>query len=192
MEKQGVFEGITVFASGYGLPENDPASAFLNSQVYLYANVKGSSIPQPLEDIPEEIHIAGQEKHIISVGDVVYYNTFTRIRNKNDVTVKIGASLSIILEKEREKNKINYSNSKKLFTLIKDLNFVLAIIDAGGFKIDGHGVTINTEGINPLKFDVEKEKERLSFFGKIGQVFNHFGIKDELTLIIYLTMTGKI
>lgn len=184
LEKQGVFEGISVFASGYGLPYNNPTYALLNTPIYLYANTKGSSIPQPLEVIPVEFEIEEQENHIISINDIVYYNSFTRIRNKNHVTIKIGDSLFIQLKKEKEKinRTIKYTNSKKLFSIIKDLDFFLAVINSGGFKIDGYEVPINTQEVNSTNFDIVKEKERLNYLEKVGQIFNLFGLKDEIDI----------
>lgn len=54
LEEQGVLENIVIPVSGVGI--NDPQIALINNEVYAYARIKGSSIPQPLYDIPKEIH----------------------------------------------------------------------------------------------------------------------------------------
>ena len=62
LEEKGVLEGITIPISAVGI--NNPQRALVTNEVYIYATIKGSVIPQPLEFIPE-LMIANQEQNSI-------------------------------------------------------------------------------------------------------------------------------
>ena len=93
LQEQDVLEGITVPISTIGT--EDPKLALLSSEVYVYANIKGSPIPQPLEMIPINMHTKETEPANISMGDKQFYSSLSRIKNAKQTKCIFGESFSI-------------------------------------------------------------------------------------------------
>ena len=75
LEKQGMLENIVIPFSGVGI--NDPQTALVNNEVYHYAKVKGSSFPQPLDIIPEDIHTQQNMDAEITIDDRLFYTKYS-------------------------------------------------------------------------------------------------------------------
>lgn len=73
LEHQGVLEGISIPVSTVG--GTDPKTALLKNEVYIYAKVKGSAIPQPIEVIPQEMTTHETLSAHVSIGDRLFYST---------------------------------------------------------------------------------------------------------------------
>lgn len=180
LEKQGVLEGITVpFSTVKGL---DPKTAFFKNEVYIYANVKGSAIPQPLEIIPQNIMTKEEKDATITVGDRLFYTTVSVIQDAETVTKVIGESFSIKSNKNDGRYKINYKNSKKMRILAKDLDFMISCIEAGCFQWDGLELPLNFKDADFSNFNVEEEKTRLKNIKKIVSLLDLLGCKKDLEI----------
>lgn len=88
LEKQGVLKGINIPVSAVG--GIDPLTALLKNEVYVYAELKGSSIPQPLEIIPTNMCTQEKEPANISIGDKKFYHSLNRIRSQSKQNVFLG------------------------------------------------------------------------------------------------------
>ncbi len=71
LEKQGVLEGVSFEVSTIGGIR--PQTALFTSDVYVYANIKGSAVPQPVELLPKDVVITEECNVNISVGERVFY-----------------------------------------------------------------------------------------------------------------------
>ncbi len=182
LEAQGVLEGITIPVSGYGLDRHDPQKALISNEVYIYAQIKGSTIPQPLEFIPLEIQTASESKAAITVNGIPFYDFCTRIRSKNLMTVKIGQSFNIILPEEKSGIKLNYKSSNKLRVLVKDLEFQLAVLDVGHFEFDGHIIPIDYTKVDFSNFDINQQQQVLAHHKKNVQVLDLLGATGDIDL----------
>lgn len=67
LEKQGLLENLVIPISGVGI--KDPQMALIKNEVYIYAKIKGSSIPQPLDMIPEDVCTQQTIDETITIGD---------------------------------------------------------------------------------------------------------------------------
>ena len=112
LEKQGVLEGITIPVLALG--QVDPKLALFTNEVYFYANIKGSPIPQPLEIFPENLSIREHRNALVAIGDRVFYNSVDVVLNADTVTTLVGDSLSIIAHRHSESFSVNYKSSDKL------------------------------------------------------------------------------
>ena len=124
LESQGVLEGITVPVSTVG--GIDPKTALLKNEVYIYAKIKGSAIPQPIEAIPQKLTTQEMRNAQVSVGDRLFYSTVRVVQDAETVTIIFGESFSIKASKNDRTVKINYKSSDKLRTLIVDLDFLIS------------------------------------------------------------------
>lgn len=113
LEKQGVLEGVTFYANNYRKANLNQYKLLFEDEIYMYANIKGSAIPQPLLDMPIDLHIAENVETEISVNGTVYYTQFQRIRSKDEAVLKIGKSVIILM---MEKSKLLPLNLHQLQT----------------------------------------------------------------------------
>src|SRR5699024_2648843 len=93
LQKEGVLENIVIPFSGVGF--DDPQMALIKSEVYLYAKIKGSSIPQPIDIIPEDVHTKQNMDALISVEDKIFYTNYEVIKGINGVTLCFGSSFKM-------------------------------------------------------------------------------------------------
>ena len=61
LEKQGVLEGVTFYANNYGKSNINNYNLLFEDEIYMYAHIKGSAVPQPLLDMPLDLHIADRK-----------------------------------------------------------------------------------------------------------------------------------
>lgn len=67
LEEQGVLENIVIPFSGVGY--TNPQMALIKNEVYLYAKIKGSTIPQPIDIIPQDFMLTYLDKGYFKVND---------------------------------------------------------------------------------------------------------------------------
>ena len=180
LESQGVLEGITVPVSTVG--GIDPKTALLKNEVYIYAKIKGSAIPQPIEAIPQKLTTQETRDAQVSVGDRLFYSTVRVVQDAETITTIFGESLSIKTSKNDRTVKISYKNSDKLRTLIVDLDFLLSYIEAGSFQWNGVDLPFDYNGADFSNFKLEEEKSRLEYAKKIVALLDLFGCKKDLSI----------
>lgn len=178
LESQGVLEGITVPVSTVG--GIDPKTALLKNEVYIYAKIKGSAIPQPIEAIPQKLTTQEMRNAQVSVGDRLFYSTVRVVQDAETVTTIFGESFSIKASKNDRTVKINYKSSDKLRTLIVDLDFLISYIETGSFQWDGVDVPFDYKGANFSNFKLEEEKSRLEYAKKIVALLDLFWVQKGL------------
>lgn len=105
---------LTVSVYGYGETRNEMHKAFLENEVYLYADIKGSNISHPVDAIPTNLLIKEEELKIVSVNGKKFYNKFSRTKSLKRTVVEIGASLSIELNEDARLVKFSYKPASKL------------------------------------------------------------------------------
>lgn len=180
LERQGVLEGITVPVSTVG--GIDPKTALLKNEVYIYAKIKGSAIPQPIEAIPQRLTTQEIRDASISVGDRLFYSTIKVVQDATTTTMIFGESFSIKSSKSDRPVKISYKNSDKLRTLIVDLDFLLSYMEAGSFQWNGVDFPFDYDGADFSNFKLEEEKSRLEYAKKIVALLDLLGCKKDLNI----------
>lgn len=179
-KKQNVLEGISVPISF--VSTSDAQSVLIDNEAYIYANVKGCPIPQPLKDIPLNMHIMEEIKANISVNFKQYYSKIGIIKSATDTVFIMGKSFRMTFTEERKLYKINYQNSDKLRILIKDLDFMLACLEYGSFKINDMEIPLDKKVINNERFNASVQKEHLEYYMKIAKMLDALGYSGDLNL----------
>ena len=101
----GVLENISFTVTAYGEKQKqDWQSILFQDDVYMYANIKGSAIPQPLPELPMALHIGTTINGDICVGDTTYYHSYSVVRSNEGTTINIGKSIKIELKAEEKKD----------------------------------------------------------------------------------------
>ena len=180
LEKGGLIESITIPLSAMG--EKDPIEVLLNSEVYMYAKIKGTTIPQPLEMLSQSLYTKEDVSQPVTVNGIKFYDGYSRIKSKKETTVKIGSSFQITFPKDESACKINYENSNKLRIIAKDLKFFLACLDAGQFEINGAVFPMHFEAGNFNNFDREQENQRLEFYCRAVQSLDILHCDSDLNI----------
>jgi hypothetical protein len=171
LEKQGLLEGISVPISGVGI-QDDLQRALITNDVYLYAKIKGSSIPQPMEILPQSLMTQEIKDTVIAIGDKVYYSKMLIIKAEGKTTFQIGDSFTISFTEAQKPCSIKYKNSNKARILAKDLDFVLAYIENGYFNINGVKMAFDKKNADLSNFDCAKENAHLSYAKKVVTVLD--------------------
>lgn len=180
LERQGVLEGISIPVSTVG--ETDPKTALLKNEVYIYANIKGSAILQPIEVIPQEMTTYETRNAHVSIGGRLFYSTVNVVKNATTTAIVFGESLSIKASANNEKVRINYKSSDKLRTLIVDLDFFLSWIEAGSFQWNGGDIPFDYKNAVFSDFKVNEEKSQLKYAKKIVTLLDLLGCKKDLSI----------
>lgn len=180
LQKKGVLETIVVPFSGVGV--NDPQMALIKNEVYLYAKIKGSSIPQPIDIIPEDIHTKEVIDAVVTVEDKIFYTKYAVIKNANGVTLCFGSSFKMTFREKDSTCKIRYKNSDKIRILAKDLDFLIAYIDKGYFKINEMKIPFDYNGVDTENFDIEKERDNLKHTKRIVDTLDILGCFDDIDI----------
>ena len=164
LEEQGVLENIVIPVSGVGI--NDPQMALINNEVYVYARIKGSSIPQPLYDIPKEIHTKENIDALITIEGRVFYTRYSVTKSAKKIVLCFGESFTVEFDKNKQCCKINYKNSDNIRVLAKDLDFMISYLEYGYFKVGDEKLPLDSSGTDLTDFDISKEKENLEFVNR--------------------------
>lgn len=180
LEKRDVLENIVIPFSGVGI--DDPQKALINNEVYLYAKIKGSNIPQPLEIIPQNIHTQQVIEADITINNKKYYSEYTLIKSANETCLCIGESLKIYFYKEKSPAKLKYKNADKVRVLVKDLEFMLSYLNEGYFKIGNANFPFDYSGMDTSNFDKEFEYDRLLNAKEIVEMLDTLGCEEDINL----------
>lgn len=177
LAKEGVLENITITATGYGKrDEIDMESLFLQSDVYLYAKVKGSSALQPLPEVPMDIHIGKDVIGDVKVKDRVFYSAYKVVRYAEGSEIRIGRSMTFKINSETKKGTLNFKIRGTLSDYIRDTECIIAIIENKEITINGAIFPFDDMG----DADVEQYKQSLLYYKDVKKMLDILGVKKEL------------
>lgn len=182
LEKQDVLTGLTFSVTGYGYSQNDLHRALFENEVYLYANIKGSNAPVPIDLIPYNLQTQETEPCKIAVNDKVYYSSFSRIRSKDKVIVEIGESFKITMTKSGGLVNISYNSAPMLSDRIKDTEFMLDILRSKHFSLNGCKLDIDLAATEFQNFNIEAQTESVEYYKKMQTVLNLLNVQQDVNL----------
>lgn len=180
LERQGALESVTLSVTSVG--GVDPQTALLTNEVYLYANIKGGVIPQPIEAIPERLVVKEERDARIMVGNQLFYTKVTVVRDRRTTRALFGESFSIAAQVESKAVKFNYKDTHNLRALTVDLSFILALIDKKEFTYNGTPFPFDVDSADFSNFPRDKMRERLVYLQKIVRLLDQFGCKKDIDL----------
>ena len=181
LQEQGVLENITIPFSGIGIT-TDPQKALMKNDVYIYAKIKGSTIPQPLLMLPQDIHTAEDISSDITINNKTYYKSVHIIKTANLTQFVLGESFTITTFDDTQEINIKYNGSDNVRILCKDLEFILSLLDAGYFESNGHRFDFNTKEVDYSNFNIAEQKQLLNFAQKTVETLNVLNCTKDLSL----------
>ena len=177
LTKKGLLESITISTTSFGkASEQDIMSAFLADDVYLYANIKGSTVPQPLSEVPMDIHIGTEINGDVCSGGKKYYSTYRLIRYAEGMDAVLGKSITLTLLADKTNGKLNFKLAGTLTDYIRDIECMISVIESGELSINGRVFSFS---------HVEKDKanqyrQMLAYYLDVKQMLDLLGVKKEL------------
>ena len=180
IEKEGLLEGVTVPITAVGI--EDPQTALLNNEVYVYAKIKGSAIPQPLEMIPMDMRTYETQAASIKIDEKQFYTQFQRVRSASSTKCILGESFVIQSENSTSPCKITYKNSNKVRVLAKDLDFMLSYLEKGYFLLNGVEMPFDYDGADLSNFNIEEQKERLQTAKNIVKLLDILNCQKDIDM----------
>lgn len=181
LRKEVDIESLTIPLSGVKI-NKDPQMALVKNEVYVYANVKGSSIPQPLNFIPQNLHTSQEISTEITINGKLFYSKVTIVKSAKTIEYQIGESLKLTTINGTNELKINYTSSDKIQTLALDLDFMLSYIEAGYFESEGHKFPFNFDSADFSNFDIEEQKKILEAAKRANETLKILGCKKPLSI----------
>ena len=181
LRKQGLLKNITIPLAGVGI-NNDIQTALVSNDVYIYANIKGSSIPQPLKILPKGIQTQEESDAVISIDDRVFYNKLRIVKTSETIKYVFGSSFTLTANQESAGVKLSYKNSDDVRAISRDLDFMLSYIDKGYFEINGQKCPFEYENTDYSKFNVEEQRKILDFARKAVAVLDVLGCEKKLSM----------
>lgn len=181
LEKMNVLESLSIGVSSVNGNDVDLEKAMLRSDFYIYAKVKGSSIPQPLPELPEKLHIYKIINYSICANGEKFYDLYRVIRNKDEDTFVFGESTKMVQYSLSSDWRINHKPTGNLKTRINDMRFFTSAVEAGSFTIDDYAIPLNLESITS-RDDYTNHKKMLENYMKIQSVLDILGVSKELDL----------
>ncbi len=180
LQEQGVLENIVIPISGVGI--TDPQMALIKNEVYVYAKIKGCSIPQPIEMIPQGVHTEEVVDARITIKDKLFYKEYRIVKNAKAVTLCYGESFKMKFVEQDQSCKINYKNSDKIRVLAQDLEFMLAYMENGYFNVNDVKIPFDYKGLDSTNFNIEEEKEHLKLAKDIVKLLDMLGCSDDIDI----------
>lgn len=174
----GKLNGFTIPISGFG--KMDPIYALFNSDIYLYANIGDSDIPQPLDVSLSRIETEEIVEASITIDEKCFYSEIRILRNADKLIVKIGECFNICLNENSQNVEVSFKYSNSLRVLAKDLDFFVSSIENSGFMFNESKFSFTSDDFDELS--IECEKERLIKIRKIVSLLDVLGCKKDLKL----------
>ena len=178
LEKKGVLENVSFSVTTYGKrkSEYDIETAFLQNEVYMYATVKGSSIPQPLPDIPMDLHISREMQGNVMVGDRIFYQSYRVIRSLEGEKILLGKSIVFKLFPDKNKGTLTYKLKGTLSDFIRDTECLIAVLENKEISING--ARFPFDGMENA--EIERYRRNLSYYQDVKKMLDLLGVKKEL------------
>lgn len=181
LQEQGLLENITIPIAGVGI-KNDLQTALVSNDVYIYANIKGSTIPQPLKILPKDMQTHEEVDALVTIDGKVFYKKLRIVKNSENIKYVFGSSLTLTANQESTGIKISYKNSDDVRAISTDLDFMLTYIDKGYFEINGQKCPFEYENTDYSKFNIEEQRNILAFAKKAVAVLDVLGCKKKLSM----------
>ena len=191
LQKQGTLESLTVHYTGMKRGDYFPILPQITDgkEMFVYANVKNSPIPIPVEYYQSVTHMQMSQEinRPVCVGDTKFFDSYTLINRADTFTIRVGSCLTITVpqpQKGNQKSKTDITITTKgtLNQRLEAIPFLSAMLTAKTVTVGG--LTI------PFDYDPEKLKsihyetfdEELAYLRQIRKVLDQLHVQKDLDL----------
>lgn len=157
--------------------------------ITLYANVKGSTIPIPVEyyDTVQQMTMRGRNRTPVTINGTIYYTEFEVLKSVECVELYIGSSVRVIFSNTGESDaaisaSIKISIKGTLSQQITAIDFVSAMIENGFFYIGDLKIPAMFSENMLEKLETLNCSERLKGYKRLREVLESMNVKKDLNL----------
>jgi hypothetical protein len=162
-----ITSSLTIFSPDKKLPS--PIQAFLNNEVYWYAKIANSPILHPVEFCSIMSVVSKDRFPPILVAGDRYENYVSEHITKDKITIMFGESTTLVFTKNRKGAIMDYKPSGLLRSRIKDLNFIISIVETGVIDF-GENKKVNLgQMVADTPFDIVSANKELESYKRIEQ-----------------------
>ncbi len=190
--KKGILEGITTTILSYGTSPKSIRDIIFQSDVYLYAKIKGTDVQQPLEKIPLDLHLFEDENVEVSVKGKKYYDCFRRIITKKHTKIIIGKSLFITIEDINRPPRFDFKPTNILKDALVDLPFILDAIEHKQMEIAGLPIYFSCIQGGSSKNTIQTLKDNLNVCKRVNSLFDILSLDKNYDLTNFAPKDWKI
>lgn len=178
LEQEGILESVTVSVAAYGNPKSyyDKDTVFLRNEAYMYANIKGVAIPQPVPEILMNVHVIRDVGGEIKVGNRVYYKKYRVIRSAEETDVHIGKCLIFKLFQYQHNPTLSFTLRGTLSDYIQDTEFLIAVLEKREFALNEVKFAFD----DTKEVSIDQYRKNLSYYKDVKKMLNMFGVREEL------------
>lgn len=175
-----ITSSLTIFSPNKKL--SSPIQTFLNNEVYWYAKIANSPIPHPIELVSDIKLISKDGFPPIFVNGDRYDNYMSETQTKDDITIQFGESTTLVFIKNGKGARLDYRLTGMLRNRIKDLNFIISIIETGVI-VFGENKKVNLGQMHAnTPFDIISAKKQLESYKRIEQFWKSLQVKADFDI----------
>lgn len=194
LQKKGLLESIAF--SYISTQKNHSVASFPKlldgKELYFYANIKGGVASIPVECCSQISHlfVSWTDDASIGVNGTIFYNGIEKTITADKIIYRIGRSVTIsapnvddpINNKAGIKIRITVQLKGTLKQRIKDLEFLISMIKAKEFELDGVRFNLNLSESELKNLNPDKFPELLSKYQRALLVLKKMNVKKDLPL----------
>lgn len=165
------FKGVSINGICYG-SDKPSKLEFIESvnahDNFLYVNLDNAPIPIPASNENIKLGLFDKRKEPVKVGDNVYYDNFTIIRDGREAQIQFGdAFVYTVYLKEKKNSEIQYTCPSKISQHLKALSFIKAVkkekqCDIGGLLLNDFEIETTIEEIERQEKQIQNIAELLT------------------------------
>ena len=176
----------------------------------MYANIKGSTIPQPIEAVPTSVAMIQEVSVPVKACNKKYYDSYfiiSSLNSKNDKNwqliknaiikkdgfedvipnvrklfgKKVADSLYLNLSSDTQ-SKVTIKHSDSLREAAKDIDFIITVLNTGEFQIGNITLPFAVSEEDKNKFGIANNQEKLIFYNKAILALESLGYYGDITI----------
>jgi hypothetical protein len=164
--------------------KTSPIDVLLNNELFWTAELANHPTPIPIDlGTGTELSIISKKGlPSILVNGERYDNYLSIIQNKNSTVFKFGKSITLTTPKNSNGIKIKFTLTGLLSDRIKDLNFVISLVETREIRVDGKDVLKLGEIISDNPIDLEAVKNILYYHKRIDSFWKSLKVNDDFDI----------
>jgi hypothetical protein len=180
--KRKDLESFIIELHGYELNRTDPIKELLSNEIYVYAEIKGINILQPVKELTSISEVTTEAKKEISVNGKTFYHNCQLIRSKERLAFQFGKGFIMEFDSKTNEIKIHFKPKGKLKDRIIDIEFMLRVLKSKSILFDSSPFPIKINEKEKIERDITTFEKTLEFYKKIHKVLEVLGAKNQLEI----------
>lgn len=161
-----------------------PIDVLLNNELYWSAKIAGYPISIPIEwEQGMELAIVSKKgTKPIFVNGEKYENYVSVTKTKERSIIHFGESTTITFTKGVKSAKMSYAHSNSLANRIKDLTFIISVVETGVVAIENNQTISLGKIVADEPFDINLAKKELEYYKKVDKFWKSLKITQDFEI----------